>query len=352
MLVQMRNASSVLFLVVLLLAVAMILPACAEARSYTIDGVNIDATVDANGVVTVDEERTYSFDGSFNGVYWDLSEAPTEFSPVNVDVLACGEVRDANGPFSGKRAEFALVNAETPASGQYSVRSTYGETSQVQRVKLASAKTDEEATFFVRYRVEGLVGNWLDTGELYWKFVSDGWDVTSYDVTCTIHLPAPAGTQIVPGENVRVWQHHAPLTGEVHLDGADIVCTVPRVSSSDFAEIRAAFPREWVSGLQEISSARLQTILDEEGLWAQEANDKRAHIRIAAWVIVGGLWLIPVFITARALIKRRIYLRKHRAEFSEKYWRDLPSNDHPAVLDYIWDGEQGGKQAKIGRAHV
>ena len=36
-------------------------------------------------------------------------------------------------------------------------------------------------------------------GELYWKFVTDGWDEPSNNVTCTIHLPIPVGQTPVAG---------------------------------------------------------------------------------------------------------------------------------------------------------
>ena len=55
--------------------------------------------------------------------------------------------------------------------------------------------------------------------------------------------------------------------------------TVPRVDSGEYAEARLVFPVSWVPDLQASSSARLETILDEEAAWAEEANARREEAR-------------------------------------------------------------------------
>ena len=60
-----------LALAALLVAVACALglaPRVAQAREYSIDAVDIDLTVNADGSIGIVEDRTFNFDGSFNGV--------------------------------------------------------------------------------------------------------------------------------------------------------------------------------------------------------------------------------------------------------------------------------------------
>ena len=70
-----------------------ILPHDALAREYAIRQVDIEATVEADGGVTVWESRQFDFDGSFHGVYWKI---PT-------------------GSYQGKteRSECLILNNET-----------------------------------------------------------------------------------------------------------------------------------------------------------------------------------------------------------------------------------------------
>ena len=66
----------------LLLALA---PRAAEAREYSIDAVNIDLTVNTDGSIGVVEDRTFNFDGSFNGVYWDIATRGPALSTSDED---------------------------------------------------------------------------------------------------------------------------------------------------------------------------------------------------------------------------------------------------------------------------
>lgn len=39
------------------------------------------------------------------------------------------------------------------------------------------------------------------------------------------------------------------------------------------------------------------------------------------------------------------YRRTHRSEFQGDYFHDVPSDDHSAVIDFVWDGDPGGSAA-------
>ena len=74
-------------LCIMLLAVAfLIAPAKAFARDLSIDTVNIDATVQKDGTLHVVETRTFYFNGSFHGVYWNLPVGKNKYNGQNVEV--------------------------------------------------------------------------------------------------------------------------------------------------------------------------------------------------------------------------------------------------------------------------
>lgn len=317
-------ASVITFLFVLLC------PGVALARDYSIGPVNIDATVDKNGTLTVRETRRFDFDGEYRGVYWKLVKGTyggRTIEPVIVDI---GEIKD------GLFVPFEQSDSE--ANGTYSVtdHSSYDE------LKIFSAHSSEDAEFVINYRYPNLVSRWDDVGELYWKFVSDGWDQPSNNVTCTVHLPVPSGASVLPGKNVRAWGH-GPLDANVTFDDGDVVFTVPSVGKREFAEARVTFPEEWVPGADRASGKKLDSILAEEEQWTNEANGKRARARMMVIGSSAALGVLGVGSLVFALVSWIGYKRAHKPIFDDEYYRDVPSEDHPALLGALYHGGTPGK---------
>lgn len=299
--------------------VAALLVARPALADYSIDKVDIDATVGTDGSLEVSEERTFNFDGSYHGVYWNIPEGEYEGRTVAATVESAGEVVDGR--------YVAFIPSSSGLDGTYQVIDEDGSL----KVKLYSAHEDESAEFVIRYRDKGLASRWSDTGELYWKFVSDGWDVESQNVTCTVHLPVPDGTTVSAGNNVRAWGH-GPLDATLSFSGNDIVYSVPGVGTDEYAEARIVFPAEWLSDEQQSSTAKLDSILSEEQQWADQANAQRMRARVA----VAGVCVVCTALAIASLViahrKRSSYRADHTPQFDDKYFRDVPTADHPAVL--------------------
>lgn len=298
-------------------------PTRALARDYDMSQVDIDATLEPDGTLNVVEDRMFSFDGSFNGVYWKIPQGTYEGRDLLVEVESAGVVRDGTyQPF---------IESDFGSAGTYEL-TDYGSYLQV---KLYNPADDEDVVYRVSYRIPQLATAWEDTGELYWKFVSDGWDETSEDVTCTIHLPVPSGQTVTPEGNVRAWGH-GTLDGSVAFQGDDVVFKVPAVGTDDFAEARILFPVDWLTEPTN-GIAHEDDALAEERRWADEANAKREAIRGAITATgVGVLGVSALSLVASIRAKLR-YKAHHTAQFQDLYFRDVPSKDHPAVLGCLWE---------------
>lgn len=308
-------------------------PATVFARDYSISRVDIDATVTENGVLRVEESRTFDFDGSFNGVYWKIPTGHNSNNGKEVELTV-----DSVGEGSGSGLS-AFTQAESGDRGTYEL----SEYSSYTQVKLYSPHEDESATFTIVYELTNVATRWEDTGELYWKFVSDGWDVESRNVTCTLHLPVAAGEAVSAGDSVRAWGH-GPLDAEVSFSRDDVVFSVPGVGTDEYAEMRVAFPAGWISSCEQTSGSKLDAILSEERAWADEANAKRERARAARNVgTFGSIGLAVVTIVAVVAAWMRED-RENAAAFQDTYFRDVPTSDHPAVLGALYNG--GGVEAK------
>lgn len=318
----------------LVAAFALLTMPVTALADYTIKPVSIDATVGTDGSLTVVEERSFNFDDHYNGVYWEIPCGTYEGRDIEIEILSAERLR------GGSWESMSLVDyASKGDNAVYTVDESY----RVTTLKLFSPSDNETALFRISYRITGGVSAWADTGELYWKFVSDGWDEPSRDVTCTVHLPVPAGETVRPEENVRAWGH-GPLNGNVELSSDGAVFSVPKVGTSEFAEARIAFPVEWLTQVEPESRTRLETILAEEQAWADEANARRNRAR----AIMTGSSIFGVVSAAVATLIGAFSWSRYKAAqkvlFDDKYFRDVPSEDHPAVLGALYNG--GEPQAK------
>jgi uncharacterized membrane protein len=320
-----RLRPALVALVAMMLALVL-LPSRAWADGdYSIDNVDIDATVASDGSVSVRETREFNFDGSFHGVYWDIPTGD-ESSGIGTTIGQVGlQEGDQFIPFT---------ESGSGEDGTYTVTREDG----YLEVKIYSAHEDESASFTVNYTDTNLATRWEDTGELYWKFVSDGWQVESQNVTCSIHLPVPSGTTVTPGSNVRAWGH-GPLDAYVDVGATGTVTySVPGVGTSEYAEARIVFPQEWLSQEAVTQQKRLDTVLSEEQQWADEANAQRERARLMGYVALAVFVTAGVASVVVAVLRRRKYVRDHTPQFDDKYFRDVPTKDHPAVLGALLNG--------------
>ena len=65
--------------------------ASAYAKDYACPSVSIDATVNADGSLSVTEAREFDFDGDFTAVWWELSNLPSDECEVTIDGVAMTE---------------------------------------------------------------------------------------------------------------------------------------------------------------------------------------------------------------------------------------------------------------------
>ena len=127
-----------------------------DDRSYTIDQAFLDLTVESNGLLHVEEEYDYSFDGQFNGVYRDIPLKAGE-SIENIKVYAEGaypvlQESDDNGY---KHLKIYL----------------YSDAAHTKGIK------DCDVKIHIQYDMKNVVTLFNDVGGLQYKLWGDEWEV-------------------------------------------------------------------------------------------------------------------------------------------------------------------------------
>lgn len=337
-----RSLGTTLVLVLAMLAAACCMaaahPAEAWAKSYTMPKVDIAAQVETDGSLHFTEQRTFDFNGDFTAVWWTFENLPPN-SELQVNGARMAAV-NADGTVEGdwinlKNEPFVLAWRDEGGPGT----DAYSFDAAKNTVYAFFHASDERAIIELDYTIVNGVQAYRDVGEVNWRYIGSQWEETSSDVTLTLALPVPQGTEVVPGDNVRAWGH-GPLDGSlvVNPDGT-IVYTVPSVAPGQYAEARAVFPVDWLTNLSgEAALAfkdqlRLDEVMDEEQGWADQAN--RDRMLSLAFIIACGV--ICVLLIAWALRAYFKYGREYEPDYTGEYWRDVPDPSvHPAVIGRLW----------------
>lgn len=304
-------------------------PASAMAADYTVPNVDIKATVQPDGGLAVEERRTFEFTDDVNGVFWDIPLAENQQG-----IRSGVQVTGVEFP---ERTFRQVPTADPGNDGVYTVE----DRSDAVRVKVfAPQESGNEKTVTLRYTLTGAVMAWNDTAELYWKFVGPDWDEDSMNVSLTVAFGGQTGIPAGKGD-VRAWGH-GQLDATVELAGTPeaqtVECAVPVSPAGEFSEVRAVFPRAWVPGLAPAASDRLPVILDEEARWAEGANAEREHARMVTTISTAIAVVVPAVVLMVAVWAKRVAFRSPEPAFKETYFRDVPSDDHPAVLSAFMNG--------------
>lgn len=319
---------------------ALLVVAPATTLAFDMPSVHITADVQPNGDVVVAEARTFSFDDDVNGVFWNIPFASNQQGNASSIDIKSVSVKGTAYWLDGASQTFTQTGyASSGDTGVY----TLNQSDEGLELKVfMPQEEDDEATVTLSYVLHGAVMAWSDTAELYWKFIGSEWEESSEDVQLDVtFVGAQTGSSAVTGTDdatLRAWGH-GPLDGSVSLDAGDghasVQLVAPEVDPGQFAEVRVTFPNDWVPDLAASGESRLETVLAEEQAWADEANARREHARMVT--SVGSVIMIGVSaaLLVGTIVLRLTAFKNPKPVFAETYFRDLPSDDHPAVLSAL-----------------
>ena len=191
--------------------------------------------------------------------------------------------------------------------------------------------SDEERTFTIRYRLEGLVVAYDDVVDVYWQAWGDEWEEPLGYLEANMVLPGGAGKG-----DVKVFGHPASVSGKTSLgpDGVSPRLVASDVPATQFVEMRVVFPRELLSST---GGARVESGDGLQKIMNQEAVDARSEAREALFQRLQplfGLLLVVLSLGMMTFVYLR-YGREPKVDYGERYEREPPTNDPPAVIGAI-----------------
>lgn len=318
------------------------------SSDFTLKSMNFDAKLNEDGSMDVIETWNIKVHSMTHTLFKTFEIDQEKYKEItNVSVL---EVTDGNEfQFEEKNVEvnhvdkncyYGLINKKGDYEIAWGINERRG-----------------DKTYQVKYKVVDAVKNYSDCSELYWQFIGKDFEVDIDKVTGTVTIPLNISS--VP---IRAWAH-GPLNGNIVIDSAiQASFEIEYLDSGNFLEVRLAMPKEaFLTNKNVIDENRLQTIINEETKWANEANEirqrqierrkqKELENQIITDVITIIIVIICIFLITRIIKYVRILKENPKMKPTQEleYFRDIPYEaESPAQAAYLYYYGKGNYNSNL-----
>lgn len=258
---------------------------------------------------------------------WNIkvSETNTLFKTFNLDSTKYGKitnvhVKDITGGINQEFFDTGVYAYHVEKGGFYALNRSYNEFEIAWGVSIESAET---RTYQISYTITDAIKNYNDCSEFYWQFIGNTNAISASRIKGIIKLPEG----IKQKENLRVWAH-GPLDGNIEIvDNETVSFEVEDLKEETMVEVRIVTTDDiFVGNLNRRNYSQLQNILNEEGKWAEEANNKRRTMKTIIWTVIAATIIAIIFFLCKIIkyIKVLSKIEKPKPEMKYDYFRDFP----------------------------
>lgn len=315
--------------------------------TYTyIDNYYINIDIEEDGDALIKEFFTYK--GKFNGATKKLtydtikndsleSYIETElYSPTGIVLNVIKNIKvDENINFNYIYNNGTIFerndNASIGSTGYYSVTTGYKE----YIYKIFNPGTYKG--FYIEYILEDVVINHQDVSELWLNFLRENEDDVKH-LEIVVNLPKNI-------EILKSWAH-GPLNGNIEiLNNQKVLFSVDNLNKNANLDIRLAFDN-YVNSSKKTDNVVLDDIIEYETVLANIANEEREKarkelekyeknqkIRSKFFNFFSFFWIIGLMFIIKFIYEN--YDKEYISEFKGKYFRDIPSDQNPALIGYL-----------------
>ncbi|MBD5429428.1 DUF2207 domain-containing protein [Lactobacillus sp.] len=278
---------------------------------YDIKRVNVDATVNSDGSLSITRKIEYDFDSSAHGVYYRQNlDSNQKISNEMVTVQANNGKKEVVSPGNGTNNTYQL----TKDSEGYQFKVFH------------NISSNSRFTVTYAYTISNAVINWKDTAELNFKIIGNGWDTDLDNVH--VKLTIDNGKSV---PNLKAWAH-GQSSGyiEVSKKKGQIILEDSDVPGDVGIELHTIFPTSITSLNKNVKNKNnKQAIITQEKKLAGEANRKRARQRLVEVIISFGTSIAGIVVSFFLLFNA---FKSKKMGTKPQKMRNLPRNyDIPKV---------------------
>ncbi|MGJ9384957.1 DUF2207 domain-containing protein [Salipaludibacillus sp. CF4.18] len=257
--------------VLTIILMILVVPMTISAEDYTIPELEINAHLQENGNVFVEESHTYRFEGEFSGIIREL------IPKRGTDILNV-EAFDSDQPLEIEQDENEL--------------------------RIHHAGEDETITIHLTYEIIDGVERYSDLGQFYWPFFDDSNESDYGDLTINVFPPA----ETLPAEVIAFGDDEAFETENIHDDGS-VTFSFGEVPSGSKGDIRVAFDSELfpATSLKEDTPLRKIFLQDQQTLKdkAIAFDERRDNLASLSAIILPVFAIILGFIVLLTFFQRQ-----------------------------------------------
>ncbi|HXL01816.1 MAG TPA: DUF2207 domain-containing protein [Candidatus Atribacteria bacterium] len=288
--------------------VLFLLPSFAFSKSYFHPSINQSFVLQENGDVEVEEERYFSFSGSFS---W-----------AQLTILLRG-VKDID--FSG------VWSIETGEPLPFQVE----EEAHSKSLKWFYQAEDEIKGFRIKYTLRQVVKRYRDVAEFYWKVLEDEHaEVEDLRVSFTLPQASP--------ELLKLFVHAEVEPGEIVFspDYKRVDFYLSSIPSDTFVEARLLLEPQIFPLLSPLDDNRYEEILQEEERLINEGPQVSRWTIFFSFLLVGGgiLYIILFFYYYFR------YGKEPKIGYEREYEQEPPRDVSPSLLGSILSQQEASPQ--------
>ncbi|WP_303372218.1 DUF2207 domain-containing protein [Methanobrevibacter sp.] len=277
-----------------------------DDRSYSIPNAFVDLTVRNNGLLHVEEQYDYSFEGKFNGVYRDIP-------------LKSGESID-NIKVSAEGAYPVLKESDDNGYKHLKIY-LYSDAAHTKSIR------DCDVSIYISYDMKNVVTLFNDVSGLQYKLWGDEWDVGIGSLQATVHLPGD--------KNNTYYLNPEEYTTSSNLKGDTITAQTTSIPKGELYELLVLMP------LDDFNDATYAKHVNENG---REQIIKNLNDSIngrnfwnTAYLVLG---LLSILSPIGTLFTYLVYGREPKVDYDGIYERDLPTDDSPEVVNALVENKK------------
>lgn len=257
----MKRKLKILVFFIVIILIILILQNKVEAESYSIENMNIEATIQDDGSVQIEQEITYKLSGLYSKIPiripFNLKDTENEYITKNNNIYNSNDVNIQNivleniEPIASIDDNFLKMNDEDFSYTEKNM-------DNYKEIELNSTSMNAIKTFKIYYTINNLCVKHNDIGELYYNFIDPYSYIAIKNLNINIYLPNN-------DSKIRCWENLS-YNGELKIiDNKHVNFKVTDLESGKYIAIRMLFDtNNIINSSKESNIDAKRMVLNEE----------------------------------------------------------------------------------------
>lgn len=274
--------------IIILFSLIAILAGCKENRSFSIDSLNIQASILPNGELLVEELYTYHFQGKFKGTTRTIVENGGK--EVTTFEAFIPKAEKSLGNYQKKDLQKLKVEKEN------------------HEYRIFTASQNESKQVLYRYKLKNALALHKDTAELYWTYFAKNNKTDIHHLSIDIVFPESKKQS----DEIHYFLHDQTDSAFTKITDTHLHYENELLPTKTLSEIRMLFPTSWVpdAKITNERNRKADIIAQETKLEERYAARDEKRKQIIPWFMVSTVLLLLTilyfaFFTPTRLAKRQ-----------------------------------------------